>query len=225
MPLLKWTQAAQVTAPWFWLHRRQPGAFAMDSRWHRWLSAQHLSHLDGVTLRQIKARPETLCHRVVIHSRTEDRDMPSLTPTYDASQHCTATASSKGKSVAVDCPYTGKGEELSPGDLPEAALAGCMLTSMGAVAKRDDIDLTGTAVDVELVGTPPPKIGYQAINAAVRMRAGIEMANRLKLKRAANACPIKHSFDPRIKVSRSSLNRRIDPLPFSPGASYAIQPS
>ena len=127
--------------------------------------------------------------------------MPSLTTTYDASQHCTARASSKGKSVAMDCPYTGKGEELSPSDLLEVALAGCMLMSMGAVAKRDGIDLTGTAVDVELVGTPPPKIGYQKINAVVRMPANIETADRTKLERAADACPIKHSFDPSIEVA------------------------
>ncbi len=127
--------------------------------------------------------------------------MPSLTTTYDASQHCTATASSKGRSVAMDCPYTGKGEELSPGDLLEAALAGCMLMSMGAVAKRDGIDLTGTAVDVELVGTPPPKIAYQAIRAIVRMPAGIDAANRKKLEKATDACPIKRSFDSSIDLS------------------------
>jgi putative redox protein len=124
-----------------------------------------------------------------------------MTATYDASQHCTATASSKGKSVAMDCPYTGKGEELSPGELLEAALAGCMLMSMGAVAKRDGIDLTGSAVDVELVGTPPPKTGYQAINAIVRMPVGIQTSDRTKLERAADACPIKHSFDPSIEVA------------------------
>ena len=46
----------------------------------------------------------------------------------------------KGKSVAMDCPYTGKGEELSPGNLLEAALAGCMLISMGPTATREGIN-------------------------------------------------------------------------------------
>jgi len=127
--------------------------------------------------------------------------MPSLTTTYDASQHCTATASSRGRSVAMECPYAGKGEELSPGDLLEAALAGCMLMSMGAATMRDGIDLTGTAIDVELMGTPPPKTGCQAINAVVKMPAGIEMADRTKLERAAEACPIKHSLDPGVEVT------------------------
>ena len=127
--------------------------------------------------------------------------MGHLTTTYDDVQHCTAELASKAKSVAMDCPYTGKGEELSPGNLLEAALAGCMLMSMGAVATRDGIDLKKAEIEVELVGTPPPKIGYDAINVVVRMPTGIDRANRAKLERAADACPIKHSFDPRIRVS------------------------
>jgi putative redox protein len=127
--------------------------------------------------------------------------MTQLITTYDDTQHCTAADTSKGKSVAMDCPYTGKGEELSPGDLLEAALSGCMLMSMGAVATRDGIDLTDTVVEVELVGTPPPKIGYSAINVVVKMPTGIDPANRGKLERAADACPIKHSLDPAINVS------------------------
>lgn len=127
--------------------------------------------------------------------------MTQLRTVYDDQQHCTATAASKGKSVAMDCPYTGKGEELSPGELLESALAGCMLLSMGAIAKRNGIDLTETAIDVELIGTPPPKIGYTAVNAVVRMPAGIDAADREKLERASDACPIKHSLDPAIRVS------------------------
>lgn len=49
--------------------------------------------------------------------------MSALKTIYDESQHCTAIDQVKGKSVAMDCPYTGKGEELSPGNLLEAALS------------------------------------------------------------------------------------------------------
>ena len=42
---------------------------------------------------------------------------------FDASQHCTATKTSNGKNVAMDCPYTGKGEEFSPTSHVEAALS------------------------------------------------------------------------------------------------------
>ena len=127
--------------------------------------------------------------------------MTTLRTIYDESQHCTAVDQAKGKSVAMDCPYTGKGEELSPGNLLEAALSGCMLMSMGAVAVRDGIDLTDTSVVVGLVGTPPPKIGYNAINVTVTMPAGLSAVTRKKLERAADACPIKHSIDPEITIS------------------------
>ena len=83
--------------------------------------------------------------------------MTQVTTIYDGGQHCTASDASKGKSVAMDCPYTGKGEELSPGNLLEGALAGCILISMGPTAEREGIDLGGTTVSVEVTGTPPPK--------------------------------------------------------------------
>ena len=127
--------------------------------------------------------------------------MTTLRTIYDESQHCTAVDQSKRISVAMDCPYAGKGEELSPGNLLEAALSGCMLMSMGAVAMRDGIDLTNTSVVVNLVGTPPPKIGYSAINVTLAMPAGLSAVMRKKLERAADACPIKHSIDPGIAIS------------------------
>ncbi len=133
----------------------------------------------------------------------EVQEMAQMKTIYDDRQHCTAFVEAKGKSVAMDCPYTGKGEELSPGDLLKAALSGCMLMAMGVVANRDGIDLTDAAIDVELVGTPPPKIGYTAVNAVVKMPAGIEPADREKLERATDSCPIKHSLDPAITVSVS----------------------
>ena len=120
--------------------------------------------------------------------------MSQLTTTYDGDQHCTADDTAKGKHVAIDCPYTGKGEDLSPGNLLEASLAGCMLISMGSTASRDGIDLVGTTVSVELEATPPPKIVYSGIKVDVNMPAGLSELQRTKLERAADMCPIKHSF-------------------------------
>ena len=127
--------------------------------------------------------------------------MSSVITTYDGGQHCTAADQSKGKSVAMDCPYTGKGEELSPGNLLESSLAGCMMISMGPTAARDRIDLTGTTIEVTLEGTPPPKIGYTGIRVDVNMPEGLSDTQRKKLERAADTCPIKHSFKDEIAVS------------------------
>lgn len=127
--------------------------------------------------------------------------MAILRTVYDDTQHCTAAVASTGKSVAMDCPYTGKGDELSPGDLLKAALSGCMLMAMGAVAKRSGIDLTDAAIEIELVGSPPPKISYSAVKAVVKMPNGIDPSDREKLEKASDTCPIKHSLDPAIAVS------------------------
>jgi len=127
--------------------------------------------------------------------------MSQLRTVYDGGQHCTATDPAKGKAVAMDCPYTGKGEELSPGNLLEAALAGCMMISMGPTATREGIDLTGASITVDLAGTPPPNIAYTAIRIDVNLPAGLSELQRTKLERAADTCPIKHSFKESIEVT------------------------
>jgi uncharacterized OsmC-like protein len=76
--------------------------------------------------------------------------MTSVRTTYDGPQHCSALKEPHGKTVAMDCPYTGEGEELSPGNLVEAALAGCILLSMGALATRNEIDISGTRIEVRI---------------------------------------------------------------------------
>ena len=72
--------------------------------------------------------------------------MANLQVTYDGFQHCTALKIPQGKTAAMDCPYTGKGEELSPANMVGSGLAGCMLISMGTLAIRDQIDINYTLV-------------------------------------------------------------------------------
>ena len=87
--------------------------------------------------------------------------MGTLRITYDGDQHCTALAEPPGKTVGTDCPYTGKGEEISPINLLGSALASCMFLSMGAVALRNKMDLSGAYADVEIstVDKPVSRIG------------------------------------------------------------------
>jgi uncharacterized OsmC-like protein len=86
--------------------------------------------------------------------------MSKVQTTYDAPQHCGASRGPQGKTVGMDCPYTGKGEEFSPTNLVEAALAGCMLLSMGAPATRNELDISGTRVDVKISATEKPPIRF-----------------------------------------------------------------
>jgi len=126
--------------------------------------------------------------------------MSNVVTVYDEMQHCTSTIYPQEKSVATDCPYTGKGEEFSPGNLVESALAGCMLISMGTLAMRNDIDITGTKVEVELIGTDKPVMRYKEIKVNVTMARDYSEKDRIRLERAADSCPIKHSFDNEIEI-------------------------
>ena len=122
----------------------------------------------------------------------------TLQVTYDGSQHCTAVLEPQRKTVSTDCPYTSKGEEFSPMNLVGTGLAGCMLISMGTLAMRDQLDISGTRVDVELTGSEKR---IEAIELRFNMPREFSKVERLKLERAAESCPIGHSFQPDITIS------------------------
>ncbi len=127
--------------------------------------------------------------------------MGKIRTTYDAVQHCIAVKEPEGKTVAMDCPYTGKGEEFSPGNLVAASLGGCILLSMGTLAVRSELDISGTCVDVDISMVDKPRMRIGAIDITVTMSAGFSDKDRLTLQRAAEHCPIKHSFDSDIPIT------------------------
>ena len=130
--------------------------------------------------------------------------MTKVSLTYDGFQHATALQEERenahGKTVATDCPYTGKGEEFSPLELTGTGVAGCCLISMGTLAMRREIDISGTRLDVELAWTKKmDRIG--SIDFTFYMANNYSDKERMMLERAADACPIKHSFHPDTKIS------------------------
>ena len=120
--------------------------------------------------------------------------MADVTTIYDGPQHCTATKHSRLKNVEMDCPYTGKGEEFSPTNLVESALSGCMLIAMGTVAMRHGIDLVNTSVETTIATTDKPVMRFSSIDVQVSMPGSLTVPQRKMLERAADGCPIKHSF-------------------------------
>jgi uncharacterized OsmC-like protein len=120
--------------------------------------------------------------------------MNTLKLTYDGDQHATALKEPHHNSVTIDCPFTARGDEFSPGNLLGISVAGCMLLSMGAVAQRDHLDLTGTVVDIELTETGKPYPHVDTITMAFDIPRSFSTTDRQKLERAAGFCPIKSSF-------------------------------
>ena len=99
--------------------------------------------------------------------RKEGANHDDVHTTYDSVQHCTALKESQAKTVSMDCPYTGKGEEFSPTNLVEAALGGCMLLAMGAIAMRHDVDLSGARIDVSISATDKPVMRFSEVDVEV----------------------------------------------------------
>lgn len=127
--------------------------------------------------------------------------MNSLQLQYDGLQHATAWKEPQHKSVSIDCPFTGKGEELSPGNLLGISVAGCMLLSMGALAQRDNLDLGGTVVDIRLSETDKPFPHVDAVKLEFSIPRDFSAADRKKLERASGLCPIKASFRDETTIS------------------------
>ncbi len=130
--------------------------------------------------------------------------MAKISLTYDGFQHATSVQeereNARGKTVSTDCPYTGKGEEFSPLELTGTGVAGCCLISMGTLAMRREIDISGTRLDIELSWTEKmDRIG--AIDLTFTMARNYSEKERLMLERAADSCPIKHSFHPDTKIT------------------------
>ena len=118
-----------------------------------------------------------------------------LNLTYDGEQHATALKEPHHNIVSIDCPYTGKGEEFSPASLLSISLASCMLLSMGALAQRDGIDLTGTVVDIAFAGMEKRFPHVDSIDLVFSIPGELDEPERKKLERAAGLCPIMESID------------------------------
>jgi len=124
-----------------------------------------------------------------------------LNLTYDGDQHATALKEPHHNIVAIDCPYTGKGEEFSPASLLSISLASCMLLSMGALAQRDGLDLKGTVVDISFTGMEKRFPHVDSITLVFNIPFDFEKPERTKLERAAGLCPIMESIDASTKVT------------------------
>ena len=107
-----------------------------------------------------------------------------------------------GISILTDAPVDnqGKGEAFSPTDLVATALASCMLTIMGIVADRNNIELKGTTAEVEKIMGSSPRIIDQ-ININILFLKTFDKKSKLKLESAALTCPVSNSLNPSIKKS------------------------
>ena len=104
-----------------------------------------------------------------------------------------------GARLETDAPKDneGKGENFSPTDLLPVALATCMLTLMGITARKLDIDLKDSSMDIEKeMLSAPRRIGKIVVR--FHSSASPSSEQREKLEKAALSCPVHHSLHPDI---------------------------
>lgn len=121
---------------------------------------------------------------------------------YEGDLHCTATHGPSGQQFGTDAPADnqGKGECFSPTDLVATALAACTLTTMGIVARRNNLDMTGVRAHVvkEMTSQPTRRIGSLKTTISFPADTGAKLSatDRSKLEAAALHCPVHKSLHP-----------------------------
>jgi putative redox protein len=123
--------------------------------------------------------------------------MTLITSRYEGGLRCRSVHEGSGRELLTDAPLDnqGRGESFSPTDLVATALATCILTILGIVAERDGVALEGASARVEKTMTREGERRIAALEVWIELPAALEEAQRQKLIRAGEGCPVKRSLE------------------------------
>jgi uncharacterized OsmC-like protein len=127
--------------------------------------------------------------------------MTTLTTDYKGTLRTENIHTRSGSLVITDAPVDnqGKGEAFSPTDLVCTALSSCMLTTMGILANRENIDLKGLHTEVvKIMASNPRKISEIQITLS-HPSLQVTEEQKKKLKNAALTCPVALSLHDSVK--------------------------
>ncbi|HVT99022.1 MAG TPA: OsmC family protein [Acidobacteriaceae bacterium] len=128
--------------------------------------------------------------------------MVSIEFEYQGDLHCRAVHGPSGTVLNTDAPKDnqGRGESFSPTDLIATALGSCMLTTMGILARRLEVNLTGATatVEKEMASAPFRTIGQLTVR--IRIPREVSPEDRAKLENAAHMCPVAKSLSPEVQI-------------------------
>jgi putative redox protein len=126
--------------------------------------------------------------------------MVEVNVVYEGQLHCAAMHDPSGSIITTDAPRDnmGKGESFSPTDLVATGLATCIVTTMGIMAQRHGLDISGTKVRVEkhMSASGLRRIARLPVEVRVPRTFGDE--DRQRLENAARTCPVHKSLHPEI---------------------------
>lgn len=128
--------------------------------------------------------------------------MVSISIDYLGDLRCKAVHGPSGAALDTDAPKDnhGRGESFSPTDLVATALGSCILSVMGILAKRLDIDLRGTTASVEKEMASQPVRRIAKLTVKIRVPNRVSKDNQIKFERAALTCPVHKSLHPDMQM-------------------------
>ena len=120
---------------------------------------------------------------------------------YTGDLRTTATHLRSGSTIDTDAPIDnqGKGERFSPTDLVCVALATCMITTIGIWAEREQLDLTGTTLDVKKTMQASPRQIAQIDITLNFTNKNLTDEEKQKIEHIAHTCPVARSLHPDVK--------------------------
>ena len=137
--------------------------------------------------------------------------MTTIQCLYGGELRCTARHEPSGSLLDTDAPTDnqGKGERFSPTDLVATALATCILTVMGIVARRQGWSLEGTTARVEKTMTTSGVRRIALLEAWIELPKALSAEAAALLKEAGEGCPVKRSLEGAVPMTLhwSSLAR------------------
>ena len=127
--------------------------------------------------------------------------MSTATARYAGHLRTEATHTASGNVIQTDAPTDnhGRGEAFSPTDLVSTALGSCMMTVMGIVAARHELNLVDTHFEVQKHMSPDAPRRIAQIDLTFRLPAALSASERTLLERAAKTCPVALSLHPEVQ--------------------------
>lgn len=117
---------------------------------------------------------------------------------YVGQLRCEAIHGPSGQKLNTDAPTDngGNGESFSPTDLVATALGTCVMTILGLIAERHDVDLEGSLIEVtkEMITEPVRRIGTLRTVVTIPAKAVPDLDLRTRLEVAARKCPVHQSL-------------------------------
>lgn len=122
--------------------------------------------------------------------------MATVTATYLGDLRVECVHEGSGTKIITDAPVDnhGKGEAFSPTDLCSAALGACAMTIIGIYAQNNDVDVTGTTMEItKTMAKDPRRIARVEVIFHMPDR-GYTAKQKTMIERAANLCPVHFSL-------------------------------